>query len=156
MKMKLILDSIPLPLALCFGLGGAAFSLHAQYSLGWQKISAGAGVHAGGAYSANGTVGEPEAGMLRGGEYAVGGGFWSLPAVVPTADAPPLAIALTRTNTAVISWPASATGWRLQRRGNLAGGAWLMSPEPVTDDGTNRFVIVHPAATQVYYRLLKP
>jgi hypothetical protein len=45
------------------------------YSVTWASASANTLVRAG-AYQINATVGQPEVGLQRGGDYNLGGGFW--------------------------------------------------------------------------------
>ena len=71
------------------------------------------------------------------------------------AAAPVLAVRLTTTNTAVVSWPSSSTGWNLQQNTNLLATGWIASPKIVTDDGTNKFIIVGPPSGKMFYRLQK-
>jgi hypothetical protein len=42
----------------------------------WQTVDDGGGLLAGGIYTLNGTVGQPDAGTASGGGYALNGGFW--------------------------------------------------------------------------------
>jgi hypothetical protein len=46
------------------------------YSIDSYTIDGGGGVAAGGGYSLNGTVGQPDAGRSSGGSFALAGGFW--------------------------------------------------------------------------------
>ncbi len=48
------------------------------YEISWYTIDGGGGAmsSAGGVYTLNGTVGQPDAGTLNGGAYALNGGFW--------------------------------------------------------------------------------
>lgn len=68
-------------LALC------AQSALAQYSLDWQTIDGGGGVCTAGAYTLSGTIGQPDAGLLTGGNFTLAGGFWAGPAVRPPCPA---------------------------------------------------------------------
>ena len=46
------------------------------YDLSWSAVAGGGGtLSTGGTYSVDGTVGQPEAGLLKGGDFTVGGGF---------------------------------------------------------------------------------
>lgn len=45
-------------------------------NLSWRTLDAGGGVSAAGVTALQGTVGQPDAGILAGGTYAVVGGFW--------------------------------------------------------------------------------
>lgn len=53
------------------------------FSLSWWKAGAGGGETQGGDYSLQVTVGQAEAGTLRGGNYTLTGGFWSEAPSVP-------------------------------------------------------------------------
>ncbi|MFB0537256.1 MAG: hypothetical protein ACETWR_20020 [Anaerolineae bacterium] len=47
------------------------------YDLSWSTIDGGeATFSSGGDYSLGGTIGQPDAGLLTGGDYALVGGFW--------------------------------------------------------------------------------
>jgi hypothetical protein len=137
-------------LALC------ALSASAQtYSIDWSKVSGGGGTSTGGVYAVTGTLGQHDAGTaMSGGNFSLTGGFWSLFAV-PTPGAPLLSIRYTTTNTAVISWPSSSTGFGLQFATDLTLSNWSGSLPAPTDDGTNRFLIVNPPTGNRFYRLVK-
>jgi len=65
--------------ALLLLAGGAA--VHAQtgggYDLSWNTVDGGGAMFStGGSYSLGGTIGQPDAGTLSGGGYALAGGFW--------------------------------------------------------------------------------
>jgi len=47
------------------------------YDLTWSTVDGGGWTFSsGGAYTVGGTAGQPDAGLLTGGSYALGGGFW--------------------------------------------------------------------------------
>ena len=54
--------------------------LHAQtgdpYDLTWSTIDGGGGRSTGGAFILEGTIGQPDAGLMSGGDYVLAGGFW--------------------------------------------------------------------------------
>ena len=51
------------------------------YDLSWSTVDGGGATFTtGGGYSLGGTLGQPDAGLLEGGEYTLAGGFWSGPA----------------------------------------------------------------------------
>jgi len=61
------------------------------FTLTWSTIDGGGGSStgssAGAAYAISGTMGQPDAGLLEGGGYALSGGFWtSGTAVSPASD----------------------------------------------------------------------
>jgi len=47
------------------------------YDLSWWTVDGGGGSSSEGDYTLDGTAGQPDAGELTGGEYTLGGGFWS-------------------------------------------------------------------------------
>jgi hypothetical protein len=51
------------------------------YDLSWWTVDGGGGSASGGPYSLTGTMGQPDAGILTGGDYTLGGGFWGPGAV---------------------------------------------------------------------------
>lgn len=48
----------------------------ADFDLSWYSVDGGASFSSGGSYSLGGTIGQPDAGALIGGNYTLGGGFW--------------------------------------------------------------------------------
>lgn len=48
-----------------------------RYNLSWNTIDGGGGVSSGGQYILRGTIGQPDAGYMAGGDYEMVGGFWS-------------------------------------------------------------------------------
>jgi hypothetical protein len=144
-------------LALCSIITTFCFAAVAQYSIDWFTIDGGGGTSTGGVYSVSGTIGQPDASAtpMSGGNFSLTGGFWSVLSVVQTPGAPLLTIRLTTTNTAVISWPSPSTGFNLQQNVNLGTTNWTTPPEIVTDDGTNKLVIINPPGGERFYRLYK-
>ena len=57
------------------------------FDLEWNTIDGGGGPLAGGLYNLNGTVGQPDAGLMMGGGFELGGGFWNLPEEPPACYA---------------------------------------------------------------------
>lgn len=47
-----------------------------QYELSWYTIDAGGGASAGGPYTLTGTIGQPDAGAMAGGDFELLAGFW--------------------------------------------------------------------------------
>src|ERR1700716_2104483 len=82
-----------------------------SYSIDWFTIDGGGGTSTGGVYSVSGTIGQPDAGHMSGGNYTLDGGFWSIIAAVQTPGSPTLRIVFTATNTVLIAWPAPSTGF---------------------------------------------
>jgi len=67
-----------LVLAALLLLTGAAWAAApAAYTLDWWTVDGGGGTHRTvGEYTLSGTAGQPDAGVLSGGDYTLGGGFW--------------------------------------------------------------------------------
>lgn len=54
------------------------------YDLTWWTVDGGGGTFStGGGYSLGGTAGQPDAGLMEGGEYTLAGGFWPGGAAAP-------------------------------------------------------------------------
>ena len=92
---------------------------------------------------------------MTGGNFSLVGGFWSLFAV-QTPGAPLLTIQLTATNTALVLWPSPSIGFTLQQNTDLNTTNWTTASQTVTDNGTNRFIVVNPPVGNRFYRLVKP
>jgi hypothetical protein len=126
-----------------------------SHSIDWHIIAAGGGASTGGDYTLAGTIGQPVASAsIAGGSFSLTGGFWSIGAV-QTPGAPLINIFLTATNTAVISWPAAATGFTLQQNSQLGTSNWTAAGPAFNDNGTYKFIVSPPTGNR-YYRLVKP
>jgi hypothetical protein len=55
---------------------GATLAAPLAYSLDWWTTDNGGGDSQSGTYSLSATIGQPDAGLLTGGEYTIAGGFW--------------------------------------------------------------------------------
>jgi hypothetical protein len=133
-------------------------SSHAQnFSIDWFTIDGGGSTSTGGLYWLSGTIGQPGANPLplTGGNFSLVGGFWPLFAV-QTPGAPLLTIRLTPNHTAIVSWPSPSPGFTLQHNADLNTTNWVGAPQTVTDNGTNKFIIVDPPVGNRFYRLFKP
>ena len=136
---------------------GSSNAVRAQnYSIDWYKISGGGGTSTGGVFQVSGTIGQPDAGAaMSGGSYSVTGGFWSLFAAVQMPGAPLLTVALTQTNTAVVSWPSPSTGFTLQQNSSVGTTNWTDVGLTANDNGTTKSVIVPASPGSKFYRLKK-
>jgi hypothetical protein len=73
------------PLALALAL--TALGARAQdFALDWWTLDGGGGASTGGVYALSGTVGQPDAGSLSGGNFGLEGGFWVV--ALPVNHAP--------------------------------------------------------------------
>lgn len=76
----LILIGIALVLAYSAALvlaDESAKSGAASYDLSWHTIDGGGGTSVGGAFALSGTIGQPDAGVMAGGDFQLTGGFWA-------------------------------------------------------------------------------
>ena len=145
-----------LPLAAALLLTAGAVAEAQPFVIDWFTIDGGGGTSTGGIYSVSGTIGQPDAGgPMTGGNFSLVGGFWSFFAV-QTPGAPLLRIALTTTNSALVSWAFPSTGFSLQQNASLTTTNWIAPPQSVTNNGTINFIIVNPPSGNRFYRLFKP
>jgi len=136
---------------------GATLARAQNYSIDWFTIDGGGGTSTGGVYSVSGTIGQPDAGHMSGGNYTLDGGFWGIIAAVQLPGAPLLRVVLTTTNTVVLAWPAPSTGFSLQQNlvvNNSPGWAGVTNVPVVV--GSENQVIVSPPAGNKFYRLKFP
>jgi len=128
----------------------AAFPLRAQnFTLDWFTVDGGGGTSAGGAYSVSGTLGQPDAGAMTGGNFAIAGGFWSVEGV-NLPGVPTLFIARSGANT-IISWTPGTPGFVLQGNGGLSTAGWADAPSGSTNPAS-----ISVAEAARFYRLRKP
>jgi hypothetical protein len=142
--------------ALLVVFGAALRAAGQDYKIDWFTIDGGGGTSTGGVYSVTGTIGQPDAGAMTGGSFSLTGGFWSLLSVVQTPGAPVLAISLTATNTALITWPSAVSGFTLQQNTNSLSSVNWSNVATVQDDGTVKYLIVNPPTANRFYRLFRP
>ena len=125
-------------------------SIAQSYSIDWYKVSGGGGTSTGGVYQVSGTIGQHDAGgPMIGGNYALTGGFWALFAV-QTPGAPLLTINY-YPNQAVVSWPASVTGWTLQTNENVNTTNWVNYPGTIINNALTNM----PPMGRVFFRLTR-
>src|SRR5438477_2216072 len=127
-----------------------------NYSIDWFTIDGGGGTSTGGVFSVSGTIGQPDAGHMSGGNYTLDGGFWGIIAAVQIPGAPTLRVFATTTNTVVLAWPVSSAVFSLQQTANLSAPNW----QPVTNqqgvvNSENQVVIPAPVGNR-FYRLKYP
>lgn len=131
-------------------------SVLAQFSLDWSAVTAGSATSTGGVYTLSATVGQPVAGRITGGEFAVEAGFWSVIRLVQTEGAPVLAIQRTATNTVVLSWSKTEVPWKVEEVPDASAAQWTgvgAEPQLVGD----RYQLVIPLTEgNRFFRLKKP
>ena len=125
-----------------------------SFSIDWFTIDGGGGTSTGGVYSLSGTIGQPDAGRMSGGNFTLQGGFWSVVAAVQTEGAPWLSV--TRSNaTVLISWPQPAPDWLLEWTAALPNGSesWRLIAPPYPVSGTNCVLQEPSPSGNRFYRL---
>ena len=138
----------------------AVFTADAQdYAIDWWTVDGGGGTSTGSVYSVRGTIGQPDAGGMSGGAFALVGGFWGVVAAIQTPGAPMLSVVLTNGGVTV-SWPRPAEGWVLDEVASLvaapASNAWTQVPTPYQTNATQIQIAVPPPVTgNKFYRLRK-
>ena len=146
----------PFKLALLVAAATCTSAFAQSYSIDWFTIDGGGGTSTGGVYSVSGTIGQPDAGRMSGGNFTLDGGFWGIIAAVQTPGSPLLRIVLTPTNTVLIAWPSSATGFNLQQQGVLGNPTRSPVTNVVNVVGSENQVIISPPAGNHFYRLKNP
>jgi hypothetical protein len=127
-----------------------------SYSIDWFTIDGGGGTSTGGVYSVTGTIGQPDAGHMSGGNFTIDGGFWAIIAAVQSPGSPLLRVLRTSTNTVVVAWPAPSTGFSLQQNSDLKTAAWAGVTNTVNVVGSENQIIVAPPVGNRFYRLKNP
>jgi hypothetical protein len=137
-------------------LATMALATHAQsYSVDWSTVDGGGGTSTGGVFSVTGTIGQPDAGAMSGGNYSVEGGFWGLIAAVQMPGAPLLSVSRTATNSVLISWPYPSIGFALQQNSVLGTTNWTNVADAPAQVGDQWEVIAQTPSGSRFYRLLK-
>ena len=140
-----------------WGLCLCASAVQAQnYSIDWSTIDAGGGTSTGGVYSVSGTIGQADAGHMSGGAYTIDGGFWGIIAAVPGPGGPSLRVVRSSTNTVIVCWPASSTGFSLQENTAAAAVNWTTVTNVPATVGSEKQVILSPPGGNRFYRLMSP
>ena|SRR5438093_650841 len=132
-------------------LGAAASAPAQSYSIDWFTIDGGGGTSTGGPYTLSGTIGQPDAGNLSGGNFTLLGGFWSGAFAVQQLGAPTLYIRQAGPGQVTISWDPAVPGFVLQDTPTLEAPAWGNS-----SSGSSNPVTVSSSGATHFYRLRKP
>ena len=86
-------------------------------------VDGGGGTSTGGTYTLSGTIGQPDAGALSGGNFTVEGGFWAVVSETVVPGSPELTIRVLSHGDVQVCWPTSSIGYALQE-------ALSISPSP--------------------------
>lgn len=127
-----------------------------NYTIEWFTVDGGGGTSTGGAYSVSGSIGQPDAGAMSGGNFTLQGGFWGVIAAVQTEGAPYLTVAQSN-NAVIVSWPLPDAGWKLQATTNLVstGSVWVDYSPPYQTNATSLYYIESLPTGNKFYRLKK-
>jgi hypothetical protein len=145
------------PFLAALGLGLlAALPVSAQtYDLSWFTIAGGGGTSTGSVYSVSGTIGQPAAGTLSGGNYTLVGGFWGIVSAVQTPGAPFLSITSSG-GKVTVSWPSTAPDFALQQNNSLGSVNWNnVPPANIVTNGTNLSLTITTPTGNTFFRLKK-
>ena len=121
---------------------------HAQFAVDWSTTDAGGGARTGGVYTLSGTIGQPDAGTLSGGQFTLQGGFWPGMVVPSTGETPTLFINRSG-HSVVISWSPATAGFQLEATTDVGGGVWTAAP-------TGNPVTLPITGSAAFYRLKRP
>jgi len=118
-------------------------SVSAQnYRIDWFTIDGGGGTSSGGQYTLSGTIGQPDAGELKGGNYVLEGGFWG--ELFMQLVAPRLYIERS-VGQVTVSWTPNTPGFYLQESSTIGPPSWSNSasgssnPAVLPSAGPSRF-----------------
>src|SRR5258705_4746069 len=89
---------------------------NAQYAVDWFTLDGGGGTSSGGSFTLTGTIGQPDAGTLSGGNYELQGGFWPGIVVPATAEAPTLFVHVSGASV-ILLWSPATPGFSLEQTG---------------------------------------
>ena len=132
----------------------ATGALAQSYSIDWFTIDGGGGTSTGGVYSVSGTIGQPDAGKMSGGNFSIDGGFWGITVAVQTPGEPLLSVE--RLGDAVrVYWPTNTIGFVLDQSPTVTG-AWSQVSFPYATNATQISITVPSPVGNKFYRLRKP
>jgi len=126
-----------------------AAKLGNSYELSWWTVDGGGAMFSmGGTYSLGGTIGQPDAGALSGGSYALLGGFWggllAPPSPTPTPTGVLPTATPTRTPTATATPTSTATPTRTPTHTPTPTGALPTATPTATGTRTPGYVFYLP------------
>ena len=149
-------DWTPFLLGVALLVVSTTVALGQSYTVDRFTVDGGGSTSTGGVYSVTGTIGQPDAGTMSGGNYTLQGGFWGVLAAVQSPGAPLLSVTLTPTNTVVVWWALSETGWQLQATTNLVTTGSIWTGRAYITNGANCVYIESPPSGNRFYRLHEP
>ncbi len=106
----------------------------------------------GGNFTLSGTVGQPDAAVVVGGNFSLQGGFWTGLTLIQTPGAPLLTIRRVPPSRAVIAWPVSVTGFVLEEAPSV-NGPWTPAQGLAAGTVTEHTLTVPSTTGMKVYRL---
>jgi hypothetical protein len=131
----------------------AATASAQNFGIDWFTIDGGGGASVGGAFSVSGTIGQPDAGVMTGGDFTVVGGFWAW-----ASEALYLSISNSPAGV-VVYWDRSAAGFVLDESpvlGSPPPQPWTQVPFPYETNATHIYITVPAPVANKFYRLRRP
>jgi hypothetical protein len=131
----------------------AAPVLQAQnFAIDWFTIDGGGGASTADVYAVSGTIGQPDAGTMSGGNFKLDGGFWGIIGAVQTPGAPLLTITASGANV-IISWPSPSPGFALEQNSVVGTTNWSSVGQVPDDNGTRKSIVLPASVGNRFYRL---
>jgi hypothetical protein len=131
--------------------------VEAQFAVDWFTIDGGGGASTGGVYAVSGTIGQPDAGVMSGGQFSLAGGFWGAVSAIQTLGAPLLSIEWLGGGSVRVFWPLPATDFVLDCATNLvsapATNAWSPLPAPYQTNAAHISITVPVPEGKKFFRL---
>jgi hypothetical protein len=132
----------------------SAFTQH--YDIDWWTVDGGGATSSGGVYSVSGTIGQPDAVLMSGGNFTLAGGFWSIVISGFTPEIPSIGIAC-MPSAVRLSWSPSATGFVLEQAPHLTTPIpWTQLLTPYLTNVDEVYVLLPIVGESKFYRLRKP
>lgn len=117
----------------------------------WYTIDGGAGISTGANFILSGTMGQPDAGALSGGQYHLVGGFFGGVGLIQAPGSPILAIERIDGKWCLL-WPLPAQGWFLEQSSSVTG-SWSRSLGPYKTNANHISVSIENSTENQFYRL---
>jgi len=136
-------------------------ALAQSYSIGWFTLDGGGGPSAGGSFSLNGTIGQPDAGTMSGGNYSLAGGFWGASQTPPAVGNVIMKVWVFGNEVHLRFNGIPGRTYDIERASSVTG-PWRPNNQPLAVitmpiDGVVEFVdTTAPAAPQFFYRTSTP
>jgi hypothetical protein len=125
-----------------------------QYVIPWFAVGSGGGNSAGGGFSLTGTLGQHDLGQMRGGDFALAGGYWGTTSIELPAE-PSISVSVVG-NSILLSWPVSVSGWVLETTTAIANSpVWMEVPAPYQVKGASILFSEPLPKGSKFYRLRK-